>query len=107
MTVSVCSHTGLDVQITELDVTTCSKQEGADLFVDIYKVAAERHNSVSSVTLWGHCDSASWRQSYKEDDGKGTQGGNPLPFDKNCQPKDFYSRIIAIPAEAADTAAVV
>ncbi|MCR4889074.1 MAG: endo-1,4-beta-xylanase [Ruminococcus sp.] len=89
---------GLDVQITELDVTTCSKQEGADLFVDIFKVAAERHQNISCLTLWGHCDSVSWRKSYKEDDGKGTQGGDPLPFDSNCQPKSFYSKIIAIPA---------
>ena len=85
---------GLDVQITELDVTTCSEKEGADLFVDIFKVAAERSLNISSLTLWGHCDSASWRQSYREENGK--QGGNPLPFDGNCRPKSFYQDIIAL-----------
>ena len=85
---------GLDVQITELDVTTCSKEEGANLFVDIFKVSAERSLGISSVSLWGHCDGASWRQSYKEADG--TQGGNPLPFDRNCNPKSFYQSITAL-----------
>ncbi len=87
---------GLDVQITELDVTTCSKQEGKDLFVDIFKVAMERSKSISSLTLWGHCDAASWRRSYTEDDGKGTQGGDPLPFDSSCRAKDFYYDIAAL-----------
>ena len=91
---------GLDVQITELDVTTCSKEEGSNLCVSIFKVAAERSKGISSVSLWGHCDGASWRQSYKEADG--TQGGNPLPFDKNCNPKSFYQNIISL----RDTATV-
>ncbi len=86
---------GLDVQITELDVTTCSEPQGADLFVDIFKVAMERSKRISSLTLWGHCDGVSWRKSYKEDDGK--QGGNPLPFNDNCQPKEFYQTIIDLP----------
>jgi endo-1,4-beta-xylanase len=78
---------GLDVQITELDVTNCAAKAGADLFVDIFKVAMERSGKISSLTLWGHCDSASWRNSYQD-------GGKPLPFDGNCQPKSFYNDII-------------
>ena len=107
-TIDKFSSLGLDVQITELDVTTCSKPEGASLFVDIFKVACERADRISSVTLWGHCDSASWRQSYQEWDekytgGQRTQGGNPLPFDANCQPKSFYNDIIAQPSLVTTT----
>jgi len=80
---------GLDVQITELDVTNCANQKGADLYVDIFKVAMERGLNISSLTLWGHCDSASWRNDYQD-------GGKPLPFDANCQPKSFYNDIIAL-----------
>ena len=80
---------GLDVQITELDVTNCADEKGASLFVDIFKVAMERSLNISSLTLWGHCDSASWRNDYED-------GGKPLPFDSNCQPKAFYNDIIAL-----------
>jgi endo-1,4-beta-xylanase len=78
---------GLDVQITELDVTNCAAQNGANLYVDIFKVAMERSAKISSLTLWGHCDSASWRNSYQD-------GGKPLPFDGNCRPKSFYQQIL-------------
>ncbi len=80
---------GLDVQITELDVTNCADPKGASLFVDIFKVAMERGKNISSLTLWGHCDAASWRNDYED-------GGKPLPFDASCQPKSFYNDIIAL-----------
>ncbi|MBR5371390.1 MAG: endo-1,4-beta-xylanase, partial [Oscillospiraceae bacterium] len=80
---------GLDVQITELDVTNCAAKTGSDLFVDIFRAAMERSTNISSLTLWGHCDSASWRNSYED-------GGKPLPFDGSCQPKAFYNDIIAL-----------
>jgi endo-1,4-beta-xylanase len=87
---------GLDVQITELDVTNCAAKNGADLYVDIFKVAMERSAKISSLTLWGHCDSASWRNTYQD-------GGKPLPFDRNCQPKSFYNDIIKLASTITPT----
>ncbi len=99
-TIDKFSSLGLDVQITELDVTNCADPAGASLFVDIFRAAMERHEYISSFTLWGHCDSASWRNSYED-------GGKPLPFDSNCQPKAFYNDILAlakeIPSETTTT----
>ncbi|MCQ2416377.1 MAG: endo-1,4-beta-xylanase [Oscillospiraceae bacterium] len=87
---------GLDVQITELDVTAADTSTGSNLYVDVFRAAMERSGKISSLTLWGHCDSASWRQQYED-------GGNPLPFDSNCQPKAFYSDIINLTKEVSIT----
>ena len=95
-TIDKFNSLGLDVQITELDVTNCADAKGAALFVDIFRAAMERSANISSFTLWGHCDSASWRNSYQD-------GGKPLPWDGSMNPKSFLSDIMKLPEEVSPT----
>ena len=99
-TIDKFSSLGLDVQITELDVTNCASDNGKNLFVDIFKAAMERSDKISSLTLWGHCDAASWRRNDSD-------GGHPLPFDDNCQPKEFYNDIIALSGTVTPVSATI
>ena len=77
---------GLDVQVTELDITN-STGTNNKLYPQIFEVIAKHAKNISCVTLWGTTDERSWR--YREN------GGSPLPF-SNYQPKAFYSEIISI-----------
>ena len=77
---------GLDVQVTELDITN-STGTNDKLYPQIFQVLADNYKSISCVTLWGTTDERSWR--YREN------GGSPLPFN-NYQPKSFYKDIINI-----------
>ncbi|MBR5682828.1 MAG: endo-1,4-beta-xylanase [Ruminococcus sp.] len=77
---------GLDVQITELDITNSTGSNG-QLYPQIFEVAMKHAKNISTVTLWGTTDERSWR--YREN------GGSPLPF-SNYQPKSFYNDIIAL-----------
>ena len=77
---------GLDVQITELDITRNQSNQG-QLYKQIFEVAMKHAKNISTVTLWGTTDERSWRKSEN--------GGSPLPF-SNYQPKDFYNDIIGL-----------
>jgi len=77
---------GLDVQVTELDIT--NELGGNDkAYPQIFQKIADHANNISSVTLWGTTDERSWR--------KDQNGGSPLPF-SNYQPKSFYNEILNI-----------
>ncbi|MCR5600289.1 MAG: endo-1,4-beta-xylanase, partial [Ruminococcus sp.] len=82
---------GLDVQVTELDITN-STGTNDKLYPQIFQVLADNAKNISCVTLWGTTDERSWR--YREN------GGSPLPF-SNYQPKAFYSDIINVLDKAA------
>uniref|UniRef100_UPI0025F9237A endo-1,4-beta-xylanase n=1 Tax=Ruminococcus sp. TaxID=41978 RepID=UPI0025F9237A len=77
---------GLDVQITELDITKNQSNQGT-LYKQIFEVAMKHAKNISCVTLWGTTDERSWRKSEN--------GGDPLPF-SNYQPKSFYNDIIGL-----------
>ena len=77
---------GLDVQITELDITN-STGTNDKLYPQIFEVATKHANHISCVTLGATSDERSWR--YREN------GGSPLPF-SNYQPKSFYYDIITL-----------
>ena len=77
---------GLDIQITELDITNSTGTNGK-LYPQIFEVAMKHAKNISCVTLSGTTDERSWR--YHEN------GGSPLPF-SNYQPKSFYNDIITL-----------
>ena len=60
--------TGLDVQITELDITTSDTSEAglekqAQMYSDIMDLAVKYSDSISAVVVWGTTDDQSWRAS--------------------------------------------
>ena len=77
--------TGLEVQITELDITCNNSQEQADLYEKIFKLAMQNSAQIPAVTIWGTQDSVSWRSSQ-----------NPLLFSNGYQPKPAYEKVIAL-----------
>lgn len=85
---------GLEVQITELDVTINSRKDGytltdqANYYYDLMTMLNSKRKAggnISGITFWGLYDSVSWRAS-----------GKPLLFTDIDQPKEaFYSVIKA------------
>lgn len=81
----VYSKLGLDIQITELDVT-CNEQSPdfetqAKYYKGIWDSILAHKDSISAVVFWGVTDDASWRAERK-----------PLLFDENYEAKPaFYS----------------
>ena len=91
------SETGLDVQITELDITTKDHSESgfkkqASMYKGIMDAAVKYSDSVSAVVFWGVTDDESWRAEDL-----------PLLFDGNFKAKPAYYSIVegleAIPRE--------
>ncbi|MBP1567065.1 MAG: endo-1,4-beta-xylanase, partial [Oscillospiraceae bacterium] len=69
--------TGLDVQITELDITCGSDfNTQAKLFADVFQMAADHADQIPAVTVWGTNDSISWRRE-----------NNPLLFSSGYKAK--------------------
>lgn len=82
------ASTGLDVQITELDITTSDTSEAgletqAQMYSDLFDLYVEYADSISAVVLWGVTDDQSWRASRL-----------PLLFDATYQAKPAYYSII-------------
>lgn len=80
---------GLDVQITELDIT--NNQGGGEamakqLWIDVYTIALTYADHISSLTMWGTTDARSWRS------GQGGSEGGPLMF-KNYQAKQVVNDV--------------
>lgn len=83
---------GLEVQITEMDVTfgswTGTYEEKLERQADIYDEilsACVEEAAFSGVTFWGICDRYSWRNQSGDQD--------PLIFDSDYQKKPAYFRI--------------
>ncbi len=60
------ASTGLDVQVTELDITTSDTSETgfekqAQLYSDIMDACVKYKDSISAVVFWGITDATSWR----------------------------------------------
>ena len=77
--------TGLDVQITELDITTTDEDSQASLYKEIFSAAVKNSAKMSAVTLWGTHDSISWRRQQ-----------NPLLFGANYTPKKAYYSVMQV-----------
>lgn len=85
-------NAGLEVQITELDVTVNTDKytltDQANYYYNLMKMLATKKRAggnISGITFWGLYDSASWRAS-----------GKPLLFsDMNTPKESFYSVIKA------------
>ena len=75
--------TGLEVQITELDITTNNQQAQAALFKEIFSIAVKHADKIPAVTVCGTHDSISWRSSQ-----------NPLLFGANYSPKPAYYSVL-------------
>ena len=86
---------GLEVQVTELDVSEKSNEHANQLalaqrYQDVFKMYKEMKDSgvnLSAVVLWGITDSTSWF------------GGYPLLFDKDYQAKPSYYAVIDTDSE--------
>ena len=77
--------TGLEVQITELDITTNNFSSQASLYKEIFSLAVNNKNSITALTVWGTNDSVSWRRNQ-----------NPLLFSQGYQPKEAYYAVIEV-----------
>ncbi len=88
--------TGLEVQITELDITTNNESSQASLYEEIFKIAMENSDKIPALTIWGTTDNVSWRSSQ-----------NPLIMSQGYKPKQAYNKIMALPAVIPPKSAAV
>lgn len=83
---------GLELQVTELDVTisdnsaeSLSKQK--DYYQELFRVLIQADKNetadITAVTIWGLTDDQSWRSEKY-----------PLLFDSNLEPKDAFDSVI-------------
>ncbi|MBQ7002504.1 MAG: endo-1,4-beta-xylanase [Oscillospiraceae bacterium] len=79
--------TGLDVQITELDITCSDFNAQAQLYKDIFQMAVDNKDSISCLTVWGTNDSISWRKDQ-----------NPLLFSQGYVAKPAYDAVMEVAA---------
>jgi endo-1,4-beta-xylanase len=77
--------TGLEVQITELDITSNNDNAQASLFKEIFTIAYKNADKIPAVTLWGTHDNISWRS-----------GQHPLLFGNNYTPKPAYTAVMQV-----------
>ena len=77
--------TGLEVQITELDITCGDESAQAQLFADVFQMAADHADQIPALTVWGTHDSISWRRD-----------NTPLMFGANYTPKAAYKAVMAV-----------
>lgn len=80
--------TGLDVQITELDITTSDTSESgletqAQMYSDIMDLAVKYSDSISAVVVWGTTDDQSWRSAKV-----------PVLFNEDYTAKPCYYSIV-------------
>ena len=78
--------TGLEVQITELDITCGGDLTAqAALYKEIVKLAMAHADQIPTLTVWGTMDHLSWRKE-----------GSPLLFTNNYTTKPAYESIVAL-----------
>lgn len=78
--------TGLEVQITELDIETKGNADArAKLFKEVFQMAVDHADQIPAFTVWGTHDSISWRSSE-----------TPLLFTSGYQPKPDYDAVMSI-----------
>ncbi len=83
------SELGLDIQVTELDVTTPENPKDADFAVQaayyegIWDAIYAHKDNISAVILWGVTDDQSWRAKQ-----------HPLLFDAEYKAKECFKSIV-------------
>ena len=82
------ASTGLDIQITELDITTSDTSEAglekqAQMYSDIFDLCVKYKDNISAVVIWGVTDDQSWRANRV-----------PLLFDENFKAKPAFYAIV-------------
>ena len=79
---------GLELQITELDITDEGNTSAQyKLYEDVFKAALERADKIPAVTIWGTSDNYSWRSSK-----------NPLLFKQGYVAKESYNNLMKLAA---------
>lgn len=92
------ASTGLDIQVTELDITTSDTSEAgfekqAEIYSGILDACVKYADSISAVVFWGTTDETSWRASRC-----------PLLFNGDYTAKpSFYSIIDGISSSGTTT----
>ena len=81
-------ETGLDIQVTELDITTSDTSEAgfekqAEMYKGIMDACVEYADSISAVVFWGTTDDKSWRAAK-----------TPLLFNENYTAKPSFYAIV-------------
>ena len=78
------ASTGLEVQVTEMDITTSTGDFDAQgiLYRDVFKQLLKYKDSVTAVIIWGIQDNQSWRRDR-----------NPTLFDGNGEKKPAYNEV--------------
>lgn len=100
---AVCrfGQTGLEVQVTELDIhnpenTPAAMQALAEryrqIFTVLLKAKVEQKADITAVTLWGIRDEESWLEVY------GQEHSYPLLFHGTYEPKAAYEAVVSVPA---------
>ena len=76
---------GLEIHITEMDVgmTGFTEEEQAERYRQLFEMFKRNSDVITSVTLWGVSDDASWRGDE-----------NPLLFGRDHQPKPAFWAIV-------------
>lgn len=93
------ASTGLDIQVTELDITTSDTSESgfetqAQMYSDIMEACVEYADSISAVVFWGTTDDKSWRAAKY-----------PLLFNEDFTAKPaFYSIVDGLEVPVTTTA---
>ena len=87
------SSLGLEISVTELDVTYSKTVNGempkegeiqqAITYAQIFKILKKFSDKITRVTFWGNIDSQSWRSEMF-----------PCMFDKNYQPKEAFYAVV-------------
>jgi len=101
VSIQLLTSTGLEISITELDISTVGYVPGsfrdsvmnerqariqADIYASLFKLFLEFKEHIYRVTMWGSDDYNSWLSA-----------GNPCLFDRNLKPKPaFYAVLNAI-----------
>ena len=95
---------GLDVQITELDISlypqhvkaefppadAASFERQTEVYDKIFEVFRSYKDSITGVTFWGVADDRTWLDYYPVPGRK----NYPLLFDVNHQPKEAFWRVV-------------
>ncbi len=102
---SLYKATGLDIQITELDIsvyrpserdatdkefTPEREQKQIEKYSMVFRVLREFGNSISGVTFWNISDRSSWLDNFPVRGRK----NYPLLFDRDLKPKKAYYEVI-------------
>jgi endo-1,4-beta-xylanase len=108
--VKIFSSLGLEVQITELDVSVYPSENGRrekradesdqftpemeqkqlEFYKNAFKVLREHRQQITSVTFWNVSDKSSWLDNFPVRGRK----NYPLLFDQNLQPKKAYYEVV-------------